>query len=319
MNAMRRHRLVIGTRASQLALWQARHVRELLRARAPGLAVELREIITAGDRTSGPLAAVGGKGLFLKEIEEALLAGAIDLAVHSLKDMPAKLPPGLALAAVCKRADPRDALVSNRFAAIADLPPGALIGCCSLRRQSQLGARFPHLRFAPLRGNVGTRLAKLDAAGAGAGELDAIVLAVAGLRRLGLDRRIREIFSADLCLPAAGQGAIGVECRAADARVLNWAAALNHADSADCAAAERAVTAGLGGDCRMPLAAFAELRGDNDGEITVRAQLGTVDGKRILRAEQTGPRAQAESIGRAAADALLANGAAHIIEEITHV
>lgn len=315
----RQNRLVIGTRASALALWQARHARALLLAAAPGLEVELRTIVTAGDRTAAPLAAVGGKGLFLKEIEEALRAGGIDLAVHSLKDMPAELPPGLALAAVCRRADPRDAFVSGKFAGIADMPPGARIGTCSLRRQSQLSARFPHLKFAPLRGNVGTRLAKLDAGdGDGAGGLDAIVLAVAGLRRLGLENRICEILPADLCLPAAGQGALGVECRADDARVLNWTAALNHADTADCAAAERAVTAVLGGDCRMPLAAFAQLHG---GTITLRARLGTADGRRMLRAEKTGPRTEARTIGCAAADDLMANGAAEIIattERNTH-
>lgn len=298
-------RLVIATRAGALALWQARHVRDLLRAAAPRLTVELREITTSGDRTAQPLAAVGGKGLFLKEIEEALLRGEADLAVHSLKDMPARLPPGLALAAVCARADARDAFVANRFAAAAELPPGARIGTCSLRRQSQLRAKWPHLRFAPLRGNVGSRLAKLDA-----GEVDAVVLAVAGLRRLGLARRIREILPPGLCLPAAGQGAIGVECRADDARVLNWSAAVNHAGSAACAAAERAVVAGLGGDCHLPIAAFAELAG---GEITVRAWVGSADGKRQLRGAQTGPDIDGPALGAALARTLLNNGAAEII------
>lgn len=310
----RRDRLVIATRASALALWQARHVRDVLRAAAPRLTVELREITTTGDRTAQPLAALGGKGLFLKEIEQALLDGGADLAVHSVKDMPAELPPGLVLAAVCARGDPRDAFVSNRFTAIAELPPGALIGTCALRRQSQLRARWPHLRFAPLRGNVGTRLAKLDAGGPGPGpnQLDAVILAVAGLRRLGMEHRIREILPPDLCLPAAGQGAIGLECRAGDARVLNWTAAADHADTKLCVAAERAVTAGLGGDCHAPLAAFAELRG---GDITVSAWVGSPDGARSLRGTRTGARTEAGALGRALADDLLARGAANILAD----
>lgn len=308
-----RERLVIATRASPLALWQARYVRDLLRAqlrdRVPGLEIALREITTTGDRSDRPLAEVGGKGVFLKELEHALLRGDADLAVHSLKDMPAALPRGLVLAAVCERADPRDAFISNRSASLADLPPDAVLGTGSLRRQSQLRARFPRLRVAGLRGNVGSRLAKLDA-----GDCDAMVLAAAGLKRLGLEARIREIIRPAICLPAAGQGAIGVECRDGDHRVLNWAAALNHADTAVCVAAERAVTAGLGGDCRLPLAAFAELHdGGGDGEITLRARVISADGARLLHSEKRGPRDEAAAIGQAAAEDLLANGAAALI------
>ncbi|MDD9883670.1 MAG: hydroxymethylbilane synthase [Gammaproteobacteria bacterium] len=304
-----RERLVIATRASPLALWQARYVRDLLRGHAPGLEIALREITTTGDRSDRPLAEVGGKGVFLKELEHALLRGDADLAVHSVKDMPAALPRGLVLAAVCARADPRDAFISNRFASLADLPPDAVLGTGSLRRRSQLRARFPRLRVAGLRGNVGSRLAKLDA-----GDCDAMVLAAAGLKRLGLEARIREIIRPAICLPAAGQGAIGVECRDGDHRVLNWAAALNHADTAVCVAAERAVTAGLGGDCHLPLAAFAELHdGDDGGEITLRARVISADGARLLRSEKRGPRDDAAAIGHAAAEDLLANGAAALI------
>lgn len=302
-----RERLVIATRASPLALWQARYVRDLLRSRAPGLEIALREITTTGDRSDRPLAEVGGKGVFLKELEHALLRGDADLAVHSVKDMPAALPRGLVLAAVCARADPRDAFISNRFDSLADLPPDAVLGTGSLRRRSQLRARFPRLRVAGLRGNVGSRLAKLDA-----GDCDAMVLAVAGLMRLGLEARIREIIRPAICLPAAGQGAIGVECRDGDHRVLNWTAALNHADTAVCVAAERAVTAGLGGDCHLPLAAFAELH-DGDGEITLRARVISADGARLLRSEKRGPRDDAVGVGQAAAEDLLANGAAALI------
>ncbi|MDD9821961.1 MAG: hydroxymethylbilane synthase [Gammaproteobacteria bacterium] len=303
-----RERLVIATRASPLALWQARYVRDLLRGHAPGLEIALREITTTGDRTNRPLAEVGGKGVFLKELEHALLRGDADLAVHSVKDMPAALPRGLVLAAVCARADPRDAFISNRFASLADLPPDAVLGTGSLRRRSQLRARFPRLRVAGLRGNVGSRLAKLDA-----GDCDAMVLAAAGLKRLGLEARIREIIRPAICLPAAGQGAIGVECRDGDYRVLNWAAALNHADTAVCVAAERAVTAGLGGDCHLPLAAFAELHDGDGDEITVRARVISVDGARLLHSEKRGPRDEAVGVGQAAAEDLLANGAAALI------
>jgi len=380
-------RIVIGTRASALALWQARQVRDALRAALPAVTVALRAISTAGDHTAQPLQAIGGKGLFLRDIERALTAGDIDLAAHSAKDMPAELPPGLALGAVCKRADARDAFVSNRYAGIADMPPGAVVGTCSLRRQSQLAARFPHLKFAPLRGNIDTRLAKLDAGdgggagdgvadgadvddgdgggdGAGAGgieprhprnphprhprsllsgggggdgdgdgagaadgagvadsdcdsdatiptgKIDAIILAVAGLRRLGLERRMREILPLDLCLPAAGQGAIGVECRADDARLPDWFAALNHRATAACVTAERAVVSGLGGDCHLPIAAFAEAAGE---QLSVRAQVGSVDGKRILRARRAGSITCAQSLGIETARELLERGAAAII------
>ena len=296
----------IATRKSRLALWQANHVRDRLLECRENLQVELLEIVSEGDRTLDvPLAEAGGKGLFLKELEQALLGGQADLAVHSIKDMTVTLPDGLALAAVCQRDDPRDAFVSNRFDAIARLPRGAVVGTCSLRRQCQLRARFPHLRFANLRGNVNTRLEKLDR-----GEFDGIVLAVAGLKRLQLAHRITEYLSAEICLPAAGQGAIGIECRLDDADTRELIAPLDHADSATRIAAERAVSQRLGGSCHLPLAAYSELHA---GGITVRALIGNPDGSKILRSERSGDRRDAVSLGQAAADCLLARGAGDIL------
>ncbi len=296
----------IATRKSRLALWQANYVRDRLRECREDLQVELLEIVSEGDRTLDvPLAEAGGKGLFLKELEQALLGGQADLAVHSIKDMTVTLPDGLGLAAVCQRDDPRDAFVSNRFDAIAQLPRGAVVGTCSLRRQCQLRARFPHLRFANLRGNVNTRLEKLDR-----GEFDGIVLAVAGLKRLQLAHRITEYLSAEICLPAAGQGAIGIECRLDDTDTRELIAPLDHADSATRIAAERAVSQRLGGSCHLPLAAYSELR---EGGITVRALIGNPDGSKILRSERSGDRRDAVSLGQSAAECLLARGAGDIL------
>ena len=299
----------IATRKSPLALWQAKHVRARLLECEPGREVALLEIVSEGDKNpDASLASLGGKGVFLKELEQALLRGEADLAVHSIKDMPVALPAGLHIAAVCARDDARDALVSNRFDSLARLPAGARVGTCSLRRQCQLRARFPHLQLADLRGNVNTRLDKLDR-----GEFDAIVLAVAGLKRLRLAHRIAEYLAPELCLPAAGQGAIGIECRADDAEMFDWVAPLNHADSALRVATERAVNERLGGDCHLPLAAHAELR---ENEITVRALVGKPDGSKLLRSEKTGDRAHAIALAHTAADDLLARGAADILARV---
>ena len=296
----------IATRKSQLALWQANHVRERLLNRRRGLEVALLEILSAGDKTLDvPLSRVGGKGLFLKELEQALLRGEADLAVHSIKDMTTALPDGLGIAAICPRDDPRDAFVSNRVDAIARLPRGAVVGTCSLRRQCQLRARFPNLRFANLRGNVPTRLDKLDR-----GEFDAIVLAAAGLKRLQLEHRIAEYLIPEICLPAVGQGAIGIECRVDDADILELVKPLNHADSAICVTAERAANARLGGGCHVPLAVHAELQ---KGRIRVRAMVGSPDGSNLLAGEKTGARADAAGVGREVAEDLLARGAGDIL------
>ena len=305
-----RARLTIATRRSPLALWQARHVRDLLRAAHPALTVEMLELVSAGDRRlDAPLAAFGGKGLFLKELQQAVLSGEADLAVHSVKDMTVTPSANLRLAAVCARDDARDALVANPAGSgsLAQLPPGAVVGTCSLRRRCQLSARFPHLRIADLRGNVGSRLDKLAR-----GDYDAVVLAVAGLKRLQLAHRISEYLAPDICLPAAGQAAIGIECRDDDAATIALLAPLNHADSWTRVAAERAVNQRLGGDCHLPLAAYAELHG---GDIRLRALVGSADGSQLLRAEQSGARAAALDIAQGIADDLLARGAAELLAD----
>ena len=299
----------IATRKSQLALWQANHIRARLLACHRGLDVALLEILSEGDKTvDTPLSVVGGKGLFLKELEQALLRGEAHLAVHSVKDVTVTLPDGLGLAAICAREDPRDAFVSNRFDALGDLHDGAVIGTCSLRRQCQIRARFPRLRLANLRGNVPTRLDKLDR-----GEFDGIVLAAAGLKRLGLEHRIAEYLAPEICLPAVGQGAIGIECRLQDAATLELIKPLNHADSALRVTAERAANERLGGGCQVPLAVYAELQKDR---IRVRALVGNPDGSELLRSEKTGSRADAAAVGRAAAEDLLAQGAADILSRV---
>ena len=312
-------RVRIATRKSPLALRQAHEVGGALQRAHGDLRVEMREMLSQGDKTSAPLARIGGKGLFLKELEQALLRGEADVAVHSMKDVPAELPDGLVIAAVCARADARDALVCNDFGAAAELPRGARVGTCSLRRRCQLRARYPHLRFDDLRGNLGTRLGKLDG-----GEFDAIVLAVAGLRRLNCDARITEIFAPEMCLPAAGQGALALECRADDNAMRELLGALDHAETAACVAAERAVSARLGADCTSPLAAYAVL---HDGQLRLRALVGGADGARIVRGESHLTRAQseaalahangdgAEQLGREVADELLARGAAEVLAD----
>ncbi|MEI2417530.1 hydroxymethylbilane synthase [Orrella sp. JC864] len=299
-------RLVIATRASRLALWQAEHVRDRLQGLYPACRVELLELTTRGDRIlDRTLSKVGGKGLFIKELENALLDGRADMAVHSLKDVPVDLSDPFLLTAVLERADPRDALVSNHYASLAELPPGAVVGTSSLRRESQLRARHPHLRVQPLRGNLDTRLGKLDA-----GQYDAIVLAAAGLQRLGLHERIRCCLEPEESLPAAGQGALGIEILASRQDLRELLAPLACADTTACALAERAVSRALGGSCQVPLAAYAQCGG---GLLSLRALVACPDGRQVLHAQAQGAPAQAEQVGLQAADSLLQAGARELL------
>ncbi|MCU0936988.1 MAG: hydroxymethylbilane synthase [Gammaproteobacteria bacterium] len=301
--------LRIATRKSPLALWQAEHAAELLRRAHPGLAVELVPMTTRGDRILDvPLAKVGGKGLFVKELEQGLLDGTADIAVHSMKDVPVELPEGLHLPVVLAREDPRDAFVSVRYARLDDLPRGAVVGTSSLRRQVQLLERRPDLRIEGLRGNVGTRLEKLDR-----GDYDAIVLASAGLKRLGAGDRIREPLSPDTLLPAIGQGAIGVECRRGDRRVETLIAVLHDPETDVRVRAERALNARLAGGCQVPIAGHAELDGDR---VRLRGLVGRPDGARVVRGAVGGPRVTAEALGEGLAEDLLARGAAEILRDL---
>lgn len=299
----------IATRQSPLALWQAEHVRQLLCAQHPDLEVTLVPMVTKGDVIlDTPLAKVGGKGLFVKELELALLEQRADIAVHSMKDVPVEFPDGLGLVCICERDDPHDALVSNHYDSLDALPQGAIVGTSSLRRQCQLRAARPDLHIKDLRGNVGTRLSKLDN-----GEYDAIILAAAGLRRLGLEARIRARLSVQQSLPAVGQGAIGIECRLDDARVRALLAPLNHADTADRVVAERAMNNRLQGGCQVPIGSYAELTGD---QLYLRALVGAPDGSRLLQAEIRGPRTAAEQLGSALAEQLLDAGAGSILSAV---
>lgn len=299
----------IATRQSPLALWQAKHVRQLLCAQHPDLEVTLVPMVTKGDVIlDTPLAKVGGKGLFVKELELALLEQRADIAVHSMKDVPVEFPDGLGLVCICERDDPHDALVSNHYDSLDALPQGAIVGTSSLRRQCQLRAARPDLHIKDLRGNVGTRLSKLDN-----GEYDAIILAAAGLRRLGLEARIRARLSVQQSLPAVGQGAIGIECRLDDARVRALLALLNHADTADRVVAERAMNNRLQGGCQVPIGSYAELTGD---QLYLRALVGAPDGSRLLQAEIRGPRTEAEQLGSALAEQLLDAGAGSILSAV---
>jgi hydroxymethylbilane synthase len=296
----------IATRRSPLAMWQADYVRDALMAGNPGLTVELVGIATKGDKILDvPLAKVGGKALFVKELETAMLEGEADLAVHSMKDVPMEFPQGLYLPVICPREDPRDAFVSNHYKSLTDLPLGACVGTSSLRRQCQLRSLRPDIRIADLRGNVGTRLGKLDA-----GEFDAIILAAAGLIRLKLGQRIAQSLSTDLSLPAGGQGAVGIECREGDDRVLSLLLPLHHNDTADRVIAERALNKRLNGGCQVPIACFAELQGD---ELYLRGLVGSSDGKQILRTDIRGHRRDAEQLGISAAEHLLRQGADKIL------
>lgn len=299
----------IATRKSPLAMWQAEHVAAALRAAHPGLEVELLGMSTQGDKIlDTPLAKIGGKGLFVKELEQRMLEGDADIAVHSMKDVPVELPDGLHLSVIMEREDPRDAFVSNHHASLVALPEGARVGTSSLRRQCQLADQRPDLEIIPLRGNVNTRLKKLDD-----GEYDAIILAAAGLLRLGFAERIRNFIDTEHSLPAIGQGAIGIECRSDDERINALLAPLHHAPTAARVKAERAMNHRLEGGCQVPIGGHATLE---DGELYLRGLVGTVDGSEIVRAEIRGPEADAEQLGTALAEELLAHGAGKILAEL---
>lgn len=305
--AMTRTTLRIASRASVLALWQANHVRDRLRAQHPQLDVQIVSMSTRGDEIlDRSLAKIGGKGLFVKELENALQAGTAHIAVHSMKDVPMELPPGLVIGAITAREDPCDALVSNRHARLADLPPGAQVGTSSLRREAQLRARHPALEVRPVRGNVQTRLRKLDE-----GAFDALILAVAGLERLQLGSRIRERLSPEQSLPAPGQGALGIECRADDDGIARLIASLDDAETAAAVRAERAVSRALGGSCQVPLGAFAQPGAD--GRLRLRAFVASPDGRVLLNAEASGSASAPEALGNDVAALLRARGAGDIL------
>jgi len=301
--------LRIATRSSPLALWQAEEVARQLKPIYPDLKVSLVKLKTRGDKLlDAPLAKVGGKGLFVKELEVGILEGKADIAVHSMKDVPVEFPDGLEMALIMEREDPRDAFVSNQYESLAAMPAGSLVGTSSLRRQTQIRERYPHLRIDWLRGNVNTRLRKLDD-----GEYDAIILACAGLIRLGFEQRITKSLEPEECLPAIGQGAVGIEVRCDDVAVKELLAPLGHAETASRIAAERALNEALNGGCQVPIAGYAVL---NDGEIYLRGLVGEPDGSRILRAEASGKVEDAVSIGRALAEDLLSQGADQILSQL---
>ena len=299
-------KLVIATRRSRLAMWQAEHIKEKLEALHKGLQVELLPLSTRGDELlDRRLDDAGGKGLFVKELETALADSRADLAVHSMKDVPAELPPGFSIAAIPAREDPRDVLVSKRFASLAEMPAGGTIGTSSLRRSAQIVERYPALDIRLLRGNVDTRLAKLDR-----GDYDAIVLAVAGLKRLGREARATARLSADEMLPAPGQGALGIECLAAREEVVALLAPLADGSTTACVLAERAVSRALGGNCSLPLAAFAQANMDN---MRLRALVASADGRRVVRCELEGDIADPLALGERAAQELRRQGASEIL------
>lgn len=299
----------IATRKSALALWQAEYVKARLEQAHPGLKVSLVPMVSRGDKLlDAPLAKIGGKGLFVKELETALLENQADIAVHSMKDVPMDFPEGLGLYCICEREDPRDAFVSNTYDSLDALPAGSVVGTSSLRRQAQLLARRPDLKIQFLRGNVNTRLAKLDA-----GEYDAIILAAAGLIRLGFEDRIRSSISAEDSLPAGGQGAVGIECRSADSGVHALLAPLHHHETALRVTAERALNKHLNGGCQVPIACYALLE---DDQLWLRGLVGQPDGGLLLRAEDRAASSDAEALGVRVAKALLAQGADAILQAV---
>lgn len=312
-------KIVIGTRGSKLALWQAEWVARSLIALNPGLAVELNRIKTTGDKILDvPLAKVGGKGLFVKEIEEALLRGEADIAVHSMKDVPTEFPGGLHLAVICQREDPRDAFISRmrqdasdfivpRF---ADIRPGATVGTSSLRRSCQILSRRPDIRIMQLRGNLDTRFRKLDE-----GQFDAIILAAAGVKRLGWQHRITEFLEPSVSLPAIGQGAVGIECRVDDELIHRLIAPLDHAETHSCVRAERAFLARLQGGCQVPIAAYARLQ-EGTGRLVMEGLVGSVSGDRIIRGRAEGPASEAEELGTALGEDILGRGGRAILAEV---
>ncbi|HCE41656.1 MAG: hydroxymethylbilane synthase [Alcanivorax sp.] len=302
--------LRIATRSSPLAVWQAEYVQKRLEALHPGLSVELVRIKTQGDKIlDTPLAKIGGKGLFVKELEEAMMDGRADIAVHSMKDVPMELPEGMALPVICEREDPRDAFVSNHHDALMSLPEGARLGTSSLRRQAQVLANRPDLKVSSLRGNVQTRLGKLDD-----GQFDAIILASAGLKRLEMHERIRYDMPPEESLPAVGQGAVGIECRADDERTAHLLAPLSDPLTWDRVTAERAMNRRLEGGCQVPIAGFALL--EEDGRLWLRGLVASEDGKTVLRAEDRAPRENATELGIGIAESLLAQGADRILREL---
>jgi hydroxymethylbilane synthase len=299
-------KLVIASRESALAMWQARHIQSILQALYPQTQVEILGMTTTGDQIlDSPLARIGGKGLFVKELEQALADGRADLAVHSMKDVPMNLPEGFLMAATGEREDPRDAFVSNHFTNLAALPAGSVVGTSSLRRQSQLQARFPHLEIESLRGNLQTRLRKLDE-----GQYAAIILAAAGLKRLGLEARIADLIDPDDSIPAVGQGALGIEISAARSDLLSVLAPLNHADTACCVEAERGMSRALAGSCTVPLGAYAEKHGER---IHIRGFVASVDGREMLRESLTGSPHNPEQLGQQLAQKLVERGADKIL------
>jgi len=301
--------VVIATRGSRLALWQANWVKGGIEARFPKAEVSLKVIKTTGDKMlAGPLAAIGGKGLFVKEIEEALIKGEADLAVHSMKDVPAALPGGLVMGAVTEREDPRDALLAVRYSGLADLPRGATVGSSSLRRQAQLLAYRPDLKIQLLRGNVDTRIKRLKE-----GKFDAILLAAAGVRRLGLEEHVREYLDPNVCLPAIGQGALGLETRRGDGRMAPVLAHFNHPPTAAPVTAERAFMARMEGGCQVPIAAHGRLL---KGRLHVSGLVAALDGSAVIRRSVTGRPAEAAALGTALADAVLRAGGAAILADI---
>lgn len=301
--------LKIATRQSPLALWQANYVKDRLQQLYPDLTIELVPMVTKGDVIlDSPLAKIGGKGLFVKELENALLTKEADIAVHSMKDVPMQFPEGLGLAVICQREDPRDAFVSHSYRTFAELPQGAVVGTSSLRRQCQLKALRPDLDIRSLRGNVGTRLSKLDN-----GDYDAIILASAGLIRLGLADRIASFIDVEQSLPAAGQGAVGIECRTDDAQVQALLAPLADAETTYCVLAERAMNNHLQGGCQVPIGGYAVLQ---QGQLYLRALVGDIDGSRIIRAEGKSAVENAEALGVQIAEQLLAQGADKILQAI---
>ena len=304
-------KLVIASRESALAMWQARHIQARLQALYPDATVEILGMTTTGDQIlDSPLARIGGKGLFVKELEQALADGRADLAVHSMKDVPMNLPEGFALAATGEREDPRDAFISVRYTRLEDLPEGSVVGTSSLRRQSQLQARFPHLKIESLRGNLQTRLRKLDE-----GQYAAIILAAAGLKRLGLEERITQLISPENSIPAVGQGALGIEIRADRDDMRELLNPLNHPATAACVEAERAMSRALAGSCTVPLGAYAHIE---NGALRMTGFVASVDGREMVRDSVEGSPEDADALGRALAEKLITRGADRILAALDH-
>ncbi len=301
--------LRIATRKSQLALWQAYYVRDQLQQYHPDLKIEIHKMVSRGDKIlDTPLAKIGGKGLFLKELEHSMLAGETDIAVHSMKDVPVEFPQGLKLAVICPREDPRDAFVSNHYPSLDELPRGAVVGTCSLRRRAQLLLLRPDLKIRDLRGNVNTRLEKLDA-----GDFDAIILAAAGLIRLQMATRIRSFLTIEQSLPAIGQGAVGIECRSADSNIEALLKPLADVDTSICVRAERAMNQKLEGGCQVPIAGHAWL---DDGRLHLKGLVASIDGQRVIYAEDCADTEDAQALGIEIAERLLQKGAGEILASL---